>query len=105
MAGLYDRIKAESDNIPVHELGAVLRLYARGDATKAQAKSALEELLTNPLTTDETNDLAAIADQIDATVNVLNKVAIAQDAHDYSALAQAGVSALTETVWRNRLGI
>jgi hypothetical protein len=54
------------DQIPTHQFTFLLREYARGKITRAEALSAINGWVVNPLDTAEQGDLSAIADLIDA---------------------------------------
>ena len=52
MAGIYDRIlPSAEDRIPVHILYGAVVTYAEGIFTKAQIRTAINDVIVAPLTT------------------------------------------------------
>jgi hypothetical protein len=105
MAGLWEivRYDTEGERLSQHFLGAAAVLYAKGSFTRAQLRTALEGNLGRTFTSEEVTDLTAIADAIDAESGAVNKLIYT---HVLEAVGVANENAaVTETVWRNLLGI
>ena len=103
MAGLYDRINAQNDNINIHFLVAGLKGYGTGAWTRTQVLTSVNSLLVAPLTTAEETDYDAIADALDGQSNALAKLGYANQVEAAMIAAEAGV--LSDAGWRTALEI
>lgn len=111
MAGLWERVRPDvEDRVAVHLIVAAYSGYfvntvtsgAKG-ATKAQILAAINAELQTPLSGAEQTDLDAIADQIDAQSNNINKLIFIRGI-EYAFIA-AEMGAINEAKWRGDLGI
>ena len=113
MTGLYDRIGAnDNTRLSVHVLTSVMRLWREGEwPDKATAEAYLNDLLTSkggdPLDQDTVDDIRALIDVIDAQSNAVSKERAINiiEAMNIVLENRGRENGLTETRWRNRLGI
>ncbi len=110
MAGLWERVKPDADDrISIHLIEAAYGGYfintvnAAKGATKAQILAAINNHLVTPLTGPEQTDLNAIADQVDAQSNNINKLIFLTGLKYVFIAAEMGE--VNEAKWRNDLGI
>ena len=109
MAGIYDRIGG-TDNVAVAVLDAVLTAYTAGDLTRAQALSIVQNHLASrnppgaPLDATAIADMGKLADSLDLGDTTAKLVKLSQITAYHRGM-EIGIAELTETVYRNRLGI
>lgn len=103
MAGIYDRLTAESAISP-HAIFSGIVAYAEAIFTKSQILAGINATLATPLTAAEITDLEAIADAIDAEGTLTAKMRYLNKVHAFNMAVQSGMG-VSEVVYRAQLGI
>lgn len=111
MAGIWERVRGDVPEgwrrINVSFLRTELLLVGMGVRTRADAKTHIEGELGLSLSVDETTDLDAIADEIEAGT-IQSKLVYAAKMEaclNAAELRKPGVEMITETEFRTVLGI
>ena len=115
MAGIWEIIKSnlspseERLHAETVSAGIVLHATAPGTFTKARIRDIINDGRTTNLTLAEEADLSDIVDNLNAEVGATNKLIYQLKVVSYFAIAEAATSgggtAITETEFRNGLGI
>lgn len=103
MAGLYDRVTTNNDNVPCHYVVGAMKAYAAGAWTQATILDGINAIIASPLTQAEQDDLTAIADEVDAQSTATLKLVYVNKIEAAFIAGEAGV--LPEVNFRNMLGI
>lgn len=104
MAGLYDRLIADTDNVAVHLLTAAFVANEAGWFSPAQILSALDARLETPLNSAAQTDLSNIAAQM-AAKSAVGKVAYMHQIESIAIILEENPNAFTDAEFRTHLGI